>query len=92
MGLLIALGLAAAAVFLAEQLDTSLHSVEDLRAMANAPVLVTIPEIVTSGDQRRSALRFVLGAASTVVALAAIVGLSYFLATENSQLTQMLLR
>ena len=92
MGLLIGLGLAAAVVFLAERLDTSLHSVKDLRAIANAPVLVTIPEVVTAGDRRRAALRFVLGAASTVVALAAIVGLSYFLTTENSQLTQMLLR
>ena len=92
VGLLIALGLAAAAVFLAEQLDASLHSVEDLRAIASAPVLVSIPEIVTPGDKRRKALRFALGAASTVVGLAAIVGLSYFLATENSQLTQMLLR
>ena len=90
MGLLLSLGLAGGAVMLAEQSDTSFHTVDDLRAFSRVPVLVGIPRIVTEGDasRRRSRVRFT--AVSAIVGLVLIVGVSYFVAKENEQLVSML--
>src|SRR5262249_45288039 len=52
-GLALALGLAIGAIFLAEQLDTSFHTIEELRGFTAVPVLVGIPRVVTGGDRRR---------------------------------------
>ena len=48
MSFALAAGLAAGAVFLAEALDTSFQSVDDLRAFTTAPILVSIPKIMAS--------------------------------------------
>ena len=53
MGLAGALGLAAGAVVLAEQLHPSFHTVDDLHAFSQVPVLVSLPYIVTRADIRR---------------------------------------
>src|SRR4029453_8098754 len=50
-------GLAVAAVLLAEKLDTSFHDVDELRAFSNVPVLVSIPKIATKTDLARRAWR-----------------------------------
>src|SRR5438445_1159008 len=51
IGLGLGLGAAAAAVMVADQLDGSFHSLEELRAFSKLPVLVTIPLIgATSPD------------------------------------------
>ena len=47
MALVLALGVAAAAVVLAEQVDTSFHTVDELRAHVSLPLLGSIPRIVT---------------------------------------------
>lgn len=90
MGLLLALGLAAGAVVLAEQIDTSFHTVDDLRAFSQVPVLVSIPRIVTEGDVIRKRSRVRLAAASAIVGLVLIVGLSYFVAKGNEQMVSLL--
>src|SRR5262249_31158940 len=46
-GLVLSLGLAAGAVVLAEQLDTSFHTVDEVRRFTEVPVLASIPLIVT---------------------------------------------
>src|SRR6266403_4530167 len=43
MALIGSIGIAVGAVLLAEHIDTSFHSVEDLRAFSAVPVLVSIP-------------------------------------------------
>src|SRR5205807_3322162 len=54
MALVGSLGLAVGAVMLAEKLDNSFHTVDDLRAFSGAvPVLVSIPRITTRRDLRR---------------------------------------
>ena len=90
MALMLSLGLAAGAVVLAEQLDTSFHTVDDLRGFSRVPVLVSIPRIVTETDTRRQHWRFRLMAGSAVLGLALIVGASYFVASGNEQLVSIL--
>jgi polysaccharide chain length determinant protein (PEP-CTERM system associated) len=86
MGLLLSLGVAAGVVLLAEQLDTSFHTVDDLRAFARVPVLASIPSIVTEGDLGQRRRRFYVGAAAAVVGLMLIVGSAYSIATGKMPL------
>ncbi len=86
LGVLLSLGLAAGSVIMAEQLDTSFHTVDDLRASTRVPVLVSIPRIVTEADTRRTRRRFLLGATTGILVLMLIVGSSYFIAKGNERL------
>ena len=68
------LGLAGLAAVLAEQFDTSFHSLEGLPAFTALPVLSTVPLIVTPGDIKQRRLRqgaAVLAVISLVAALGA---------------------
>jgi protein tyrosine kinase modulator len=86
------LGLAVAAVFVAEQLNPSFHSVDTLRAFTSVPVLLSIPLIVTADDTARHQRRFRLAAASVTGALVLIVGISFFVAHGNEQLVSLVTR
>jgi polysaccharide chain length determinant protein (PEP-CTERM system associated) len=92
MTLILSLGLAAGVIFLAEQIDTSFHKVDDLRAFSNVPVLVSIPRIVTSTDLHRQWWRMRLVATGAFIGLAIVVGLSYFVASGNEGLIFLLTR
>ena len=74
MGLAGALGLAAGTVILAEKLHPSFHTVDDLHAFSQVPVLVSLPYIVTRADIRRRRWRFGLVALSVILSLGLIVG------------------
>ena len=87
-----AIGLAVAAVLAAEQLDTSFHTVDDLRAFSKAPVLVSIPRIVTPKDSRRRWWRMRLAATAAVVGLVMIAGIGYLAAHGNEGLALLLSR
>jgi succinoglycan biosynthesis transport protein ExoP len=91
-GLMLSLGMAAGAVMLAERLDTSLHTIDELRARASVPVLVSIPRIITDSDARRYRQRVALAAISVTLGLALIVGASAYVAHGNEQLAWMLAR
>ena len=86
------IGLALAAALLAEQLDTSFHTVENLRAACHVPVLVSIPRIVTASDLSRRWWRMRLAAGVACVGLAIIVGIVYVAAKGNEELVQFLAR
>jgi uncharacterized protein involved in exopolysaccharide biosynthesis len=90
MSLVLGMGVAAGLVILAEQLDSSVHTVEDLRAVTSIPVIVSIPRIVTAADTRRRRWRIRLAAAGAVCGLVALVGASYFAALGNEQLLRMI--
>jgi succinoglycan biosynthesis transport protein ExoP len=92
MALAVSLGLAVGAVVLAEHMDTSFHSVDDLRAFSPVPVLVSIPRIVTHIDLRRARWRMRLTAGVALVSLVMIVGLAYVVAHGNEQLVSFLAR
>ncbi|MBI2359963.1 MAG: hypothetical protein HYV04_13880, partial [Deltaproteobacteria bacterium] len=92
LGLIFSLCLAAGAVVVAEQIDTSFHSVDDVRAFTKVPVLVSIPSIVTEQDLKRRSRRFRLGLAGAVAGLMLIVGSSYYVAHDNEGLVRLLTR
>ena len=90
VALMVSLGLAVGAVVLAERVDTSFHTVDDLRAFSPVPVLVSIPRIVTRTDRRRRAWHMRLAASAAFIGLVVISGLAYFAASGNEQLVSLL--
>jgi polysaccharide biosynthesis transport protein len=92
MALVVSLGLAVGAVVLAENIDTSFHSVDDLRAFSPVPVLVSIPRIVTHIDLRRARWRMRFATGVALVSLVMIVGLAFVVANGNEQLVSLLAR
>jgi polysaccharide chain length determinant protein (PEP-CTERM system associated) len=92
MGLALSLAAAAGAVVLAEQLNTSFHSLDDLRGFTTVPVLLSISEIVTPTDAGRRQRRLQLATAASVFGVLAVIGVSYYVAHGNEQLVWLLSR
>jgi len=92
MAVALSLGLAVTVVVLAEHIDTSFHSIDDLRAFSAVPVLVSIPRIVTSAGLRRARWRMRLAASGALIGLVMIVGIAYAVAHGNEQLVALLAR
>jgi succinoglycan biosynthesis transport protein ExoP len=92
VGLILSLGLAAAAVVGVEQLNAAFHTVDDLRAFTSIPVMVSIPRIVTAADVRRRQRRAQLAAVASMLSLVLIVGVCYLVAHENEYLVSLLAR
>jgi polysaccharide chain length determinant protein (PEP-CTERM system associated) len=90
MSLVLSLGLAGGALMLAEMLDTSFHSTDELRHFTNVPVLVSVPRIVTEADRKRQQQRFRLAAAGAMLGLIVIAAGSIFIGHGNEQLVQIL--
>jgi hypothetical protein len=90
VSLALSIGVAAGLVLLAEQLDTSLHTLDELRAATIFPVLVSIPRIVTEADARRRWWRMSLATAVAVCGLALLGGTTYYVASGNEQLLRIL--
>ena len=92
MSLVLCLGFAAVAAFVAEQFDTSFHNVDELRKFTQVPVLVSVPRIITRSDIWRRRVRLGTAAASLVLVLCVAVGVSHLLGHGNEQLVWMLSR
>jgi polysaccharide chain length determinant protein (PEP-CTERM system associated) len=89
LGLLLAAAAAAGAVALAEQVDTTFHSIDEIRAFTRVPVLATIPHMGPAAGAR---LRVVLTTASALAVIALAAALSAHFASGNEQLVRMLVR
>jgi len=83
VGLVLGLGASALAVVLAEQVDTSYRSVDELRAGVPVPVLSAIPAITTERDRLRRARQRRLATAAAAAGLLAVVGTSFAVAHRN---------
>jgi polysaccharide chain length determinant protein (PEP-CTERM system associated) len=92
VGLLGACGAAVAAMVVTEQLGGSFHRVDDVRALTTAPVLVSIPLIVTEADRRRAKWRFCVAAVCVILTLVVVVKAARYVADGNEQLLAMLAR
>ncbi len=92
VGTMLSLAVAAGAAVLAERLDTSFHTVDDLRAFTRVGVLASIPRIAAASESRRRRRRAVLAVAGAAVGLALIAGASYYVAHGNDDLVWMLVR
>jgi polysaccharide chain length determinant protein (PEP-CTERM system associated) len=90
LGLLLALAATAVAVIVAEQLDTSFHSVDDLRQFTSVPVIATIPRIGRPSAGRR--VRTAFATVSVVAVISLIATLSAYIARGNEQIVRMLER
>ena len=90
MSLVLSLGLAGGVLMVAEMLDTSFHSVKELREFSIVPVLASISRIVTDADRHRQQRWFKMAAAGTMLGLVLIAGVCYFVGHGNEQLVQML--
>jgi polysaccharide chain length determinant protein (PEP-CTERM system associated) len=92
MGIIAAFGVAFGAIVAAERLDTTFHTLDDLRAYVNAPTLATIRPILTETDKRRQRRRAALIAISAVVFLVLVGAGSYRYSAGNEQLVRMMTR
>jgi polysaccharide chain length determinant protein (PEP-CTERM system associated) len=84
-----ALGAAFVAVVIAERLDNTFHSPDELRDAVNVPILATIPQVASSVRNKVKQM-FVAGAA--LVGLAVIAAGSWYLATGNEAITRLTAR
>jgi polysaccharide chain length determinant protein (PEP-CTERM system associated) len=91
VGVLLAAGAAALAVVLAEQIDTSYRTVDEIRSSVPVPVLSTIPKITTERDRVRTARQRRLATAAVAAGLLAVVGSSFAIAHRNVSLVTMLM-
>ena len=92
MALALSLGLALGLVFLAEQLDTSFHTIDELRAFTPAPVLASIPRLVSEGDRRRRRRRLQVAAAGVVLGAVVLAATAHLVARDNDQLVWLVTR
>jgi len=90
VGMVLALAAAAVAVVLAEQVDTSYRTVDEVRASVPVPVLSTIPKITTERDHRRTTRQRRWTTAAVAVGLFVVVGSSFVLAHNNDALVALL--
>jgi len=88
--LIAALALAVGAAMVAERLDTSFKSADDVRAFTAVPLLASIPRMVTESDVRSRRLRFLMAAVSVLVAIGVLVGASHHVARGNEALVSLL--
>src|SRR2546422_300608 len=89
-GLLLSIALASGLVAPVDSRDTSFHTVDDLRAANSAPVIVTIPPIVTRADVWSRRWQFALASAATVVGAAIIAIAASHFARGNEALVRLL--
>ena len=91
VGLALAMGAAAVAVVLAEQVDTSYRRVEEVRATAPLPVLSTIPRIATEHDRTRRLRQQRLAGAAVALGLVLVASTSFIVARDNQTLVSLLI-
>lgn len=90
VGLALAATCAVGAGLLAEQLDSTFDSADDLRAFADVPVLATIPWIDTGKDRALRVLGFLGRSVETSIVAGTLGLLVYHLVRGNEQLTLLL--
>ena len=92
MSLILALALAAGTVFVFEQMDSSFHTLNELRAFTEVPVVAVIPRIATPQDVWRRRVRAGVIALATVVLVVIAVRVGYQIGHVNQSLVWMLER
>jgi protein tyrosine kinase modulator len=88
LGFMAALALAFGVTVGVEKLDTTFHTVDDLRSSINAPTLAAIRLIRTKTDARRRRWRFALMSIVVVAGLALLVVGSHYVASGNERIVR----
>ena len=89
MGLVAALAFAAAAMIVAERLDTSFRRLDELRSFAQLPILASIPRIVTAADVWRGRARVAAVMVVFVLTIVVVARGAYELGQAGEQLVWM---
>ncbi len=92
VGFLLSLGFAAGVVVIAERIDTSFHSVDNLRGFTRVPVLASIRRIETEKDRWRDRRAMGLKLVAVTAMLVLAVAFSYYFARNNEGIVYMLSR
>jgi succinoglycan biosynthesis transport protein ExoP len=92
MGLVAAVGLAFLAIVLAERLDTTFHTADDLRSFSSLAVVAAIRRIPTRAQARGRRLRFALVAISMLLAVAVIAAGARYVGSDNDYLVRLAAR
>jgi polysaccharide chain length determinant protein (PEP-CTERM system associated) len=92
MGFVASVAFGFGAIVVAEKLDSTFHTVDDLQGFINVPILARIRLIPTAGGARRQRLRFALMALAAIAGLAVIVVGSYYVAAGNEQMVRLTAR
>jgi uncharacterized protein involved in exopolysaccharide biosynthesis len=92
MGLVAALALGFAAIFVAEKLDTTFHTADDVQEFTSLPMLARIRLIPTAARARRARVQFALIAAAAIIAVAVMIAGSYYVAGGNEQIVRLTAR
>ncbi|HET9481990.1 MAG TPA: GNVR domain-containing protein, partial [Candidatus Polarisedimenticolia bacterium] len=90
--LMASLAFAVGVVALAERIDTSFHSVDDLRSFTRVPVLVSIPPLSSRADRWRNRWQFAWRALVTLTGLVLIGAATWSIAHGNLDLAHLLAR
>ena len=90
--LMLAIGLACGAVMAAEKLNTSFHSLDELREAVSIPTLVRVPLIPSAADTRRRRWRTALTIVSAAAGLVVIVAGAHRIAFGNEQIVRLMER
>jgi hypothetical protein len=77
-------------MLLAEHLDTSFHSVGELRQFTTLPVMASIPYLKVRTNLAPQLLRGALSLAAVMALCALLAAVAYHTAKENTQLVWML--
>jgi uncharacterized protein involved in exopolysaccharide biosynthesis len=86
MSLVLAAGIAAFAVLLAERLDDRFHSLADIRRFTRVPVLANVGRISTARDSWRRSRRIVALSVLVVTALLLAAGISSYIGSNAREL------
>jgi polysaccharide chain length determinant protein (PEP-CTERM system associated) len=92
MGILVSFALALGATVVAERLDTTFHTVDDLRAFIDVPAVGSIRRIVTGKAKFRRRFQLAFIGMSFIVGLALVVAGSYRLSAGNEQIVRLTAR
>ena len=87
---LLAIGLACAAVYAAEKVNTSFHSIDDVRNFVAVPTLVRVPMIRSRAQIRWQRLKLALVAVSAVAGLLLLIAASHYVAKGNEEIVRMI--
>ena len=92
MGILASLGLGFVAMVVAERLDTTFHTVDDLRGFSNLPTVAAIRRIPTLREARHHRLRRGLVAAAVLLVMAVVAAGAQRVGAGNEQLVRLIAR
>src|SRR6185436_2425082 len=92
IGFVLAIALALGAVFLAEKLDTSFHTADELGAFLDVPVLASIRHIPTKAGLRHRRVRGFFAACAALLLIALIGAGAFYFAAGNEQIVKLTTR